>query len=64
MSRAVLERDINESGLVDFQVSIPTVAMWDARHYYDINESGFQLVDVFVSRFKPASHEIIVVCFH
>ena len=31
MARAVLERDINESGKVPFSVSIPSVALWDPR---------------------------------
>ena len=28
-SRAVLEKCVNESGLVDFTMSIPTLAMWE-----------------------------------
>lgn len=31
MSRALLEASVNRSGLVDFTVSIPTVAMWETR---------------------------------
>ena len=30
MSRAILERDINNSGRVPFHVSIPTVCLWEA----------------------------------
>ena len=33
MSRAVLESLINDSGLVDFHVEIPTCCMWEARPF-------------------------------